>query len=109
MTLFYSIDVAMAAAALPKIFEHLSQLWLSEKSEVMTSATHALEVLLKDAFTSICATKDSVEQHKSKVAKCINVIRSGLGYQYNAVWHQVLHVISVLFEVSESCFSSVIK
>ncbi|XP_057657541.1 RRP12-like protein [Diorhabda carinulata] len=94
------VDVPLAMAALPKIFDVLTHLWLSEKAQIMTSATHALEILLKDALINGCTTKELVEQHRSKIEKCIQSIQIGLSYQYNASWHQVLHVISVLFEVA---------
>ncbi|KAG5889831.1 hypothetical protein JTB14_023156 [Gonioctena quinquepunctata] len=94
------VDVSLGIAAQPKIFDTVTQLWLSEKAEVMTGATHALDVLLKDALAPVCGSRVIVEQHKSKIEKCINTIQMGLGYQYNIVWHQVLHVISVLFEVA---------
>lgn len=97
---FNSVDVSMASMVLPKMFETLSQLWLSEKPEVTTCATHAMEVLLKDAVNQICSSPGNVEQNKSKLEKCIQIIECGLGYQYNIVWHQVLYVIKTLFEVS---------
>ncbi|KAL3267861.1 hypothetical protein HHI36_007002 [Cryptolaemus montrouzieri] len=93
------VDLAMACAALPRIFVTATQLWLAEKPEVLTSATHMIEVLLKDAVTPACATKELVEQHKSKLAKIFNTVESCLSYQYHNVWHQVLHVIATMFEV----------
>ncbi|VEN57553.1 unnamed protein product [Callosobruchus maculatus] len=102
------VDKGIASSALPKIFETLTLLWLSEKSEVMTCATHALDVLLRDALASLCETKQLVEQYKSKIEKCIQIIQLGLGYQYNTVWHQVLYVIKVLFEVTGATCSSLL-
>ncbi|XP_074031653.1 RRP12-like protein [Leptinotarsa decemlineata] len=93
-------DVSMGMAALPRLFNTVTQLWLSEQTQVMTGATHALEVLLKDVLAPVCMSRESVDQHKSKIERCISSIQSGLGYQYNLVWHQVLHVISILFEVA---------
>lgn len=94
------MDISLASLALPKIFETLSNLWLSEKAEVTTSATHAMEVLLKDAVSQICSSPGSIEQNRSKLEKCINIVELGMGYQYNNIWHQVLYVIKTLFEVS---------
>ncbi|KAK9890844.1 hypothetical protein WA026_012190 [Henosepilachna vigintioctopunctata] len=92
------VDLAMACSALPKMFAIATQLWLSDKPEVLTSATHAVEILLKDAIAPACASKDLVEQHKSKLSKIFNSIESCLSYQYHNVWHQVLHVIGTMFE-----------
>ncbi|KAK4876177.1 hypothetical protein RN001_012599 [Aquatica leii] len=94
------VDLSLACAALPKIFESLTQLWLSEKKEVPTAATHALEALLRDAILPVCDNSDLIHQHLSKLEKCFDLIELGLGYQYNMVWNQVLHVISVMFEVA---------
>ena len=89
----------MSCAALPKVFSTITQLWLSEKTEIMTAATHAVEILLRDAVGPACSTKEQVEQYSSKLAKCFSCIEAGLGYQYHSVWHQVLHLIGVMFEV----------
>lgn len=89
-------------AALPKIFDAITQLWLSEKAEIMTKATHSLDILIRDALINACSSRELVEQHKSKIERCIQTIQLGLGYQFNASWHQVLHVISTLFEVTGS-------
>ncbi|KAJ8910882.1 hypothetical protein NQ315_000513 [Exocentrus adspersus] len=92
------VDIAMACAMFPKIFDVLTQLWLSEKSEIVNGATQALEVLLRDALATACSS--AVDQNKSKLEKCFNSIQVGLGYQFNTVWHQVLHVVKVMFEVA---------
>ncbi|CAH1115005.1 unnamed protein product, partial [Psylliodes chrysocephalus] len=96
------VDISLAMAALPKIFDAITQLWLSEKAEIMTKATHSLDILIRDALINACSSRELVEQHKSKIERCIQTIQLGLGYQFNASWHQVLHVISTLFEVTGS-------
>ncbi|CAG9770255.1 unnamed protein product [Ceutorhynchus assimilis] len=94
------VDIAMAIKLMPKFFMNVTQMWLSGRAEVMTGATHCLEVLLKDALGPACESPESVKQHLSKLEKCFNVIHSSLSYQYNVAWHQVLHVIGVMFEVA---------
>lgn len=94
------VDMALSVTILPKIVTTVTQLWLSEKVEVVTGATHALELLLRDAISQICSNDELVAQNKTKLEKCFNAIQLGLGYQYNTVWHQVLHVIGVMFEVA---------
>lgn len=84
---------------LPKAFSTITQLWLSQKLEVTTAATHALELLLKDAVAPACVTAQAVEQHHSKLSKCFNLLEQGLSYQYHNVWNQVLHILKVMFEV----------
>lgn len=86
--------------ALPKIFKSLTQLWLSEKHEIMSSTTNALKTLLEDAIGPITSSEQLVNENRWKLIKCFQVIESSLGYQYHSVWHQVLHVISKMFEVA---------
>lgn len=89
----------MACEAFPIIFTKLTQLWSSEKSTIQTNVTYGLEIILKDAVSPACATKELVDEHKSKLAKVFGIIENCLSYQYNNVWHHVLHVISIMFEV----------
>lgn len=98
-TVIFSVDVGMACLALPRMFATLSQLWLSDKSEVTSAVAYAFKNLLKDAVAAACDTPQLVEQHRSKLSKCFSIVESCLKYQYNAVWHQVLHVVGVMFEV----------
>lgn len=90
----------MGISALPKIFSTTVQLWLSQKPEVATSATYTLELLLKDAISAACTTSELAQQYNSQLSKCFTSLQMGLTYQYNNVWHQVLHVIKVMFDVS---------
>lgn len=95
----FSVDLSLAISSLPKIFTTLTQLWLSQKTEITTAATHALEILLRDAVAPACASLQLVQQYDSKLAKCFGLLEQGLSYQYHNVWHQVLHIIKVMFEV----------
>lgn len=90
----------MACSTLPRMFATLTQLWLSQKAEITTATTHSLQMLLTDAVAPACATSQLAQQHNTKLSKCFNSIESGLSYQYHNVWHQVLHVIKVMFDVS---------
>ncbi|KRT79476.1 hypothetical protein AMK59_7164, partial [Oryctes borbonicus] len=73
------VDAAMCCGVLPKIFTTITNLWLSEKVEIISAATYTLDALLRDAAGPICETIESVEQNKSKIAKCFNSIEAGLG------------------------------
>lgn len=72
---------------------------MSDKPDVVSAATRALEAMLKDAVAPAVATPETVKQYSSSISKCINYITQGLAYQYNTVWHHVLHVLKIMFEV----------
>lgn len=94
------IDISIAMSLLTKFFTTVSELWLTGKSDVISAATHCLEVLLKDIVGPATETTDSVQKHFSKLEKCFNIIHSCLNYQYNNTWSQVLHIIGVMFDVA---------
>lgn len=96
----FSVDLSLAMSTLPKIFATTTQLWLSQKAEVTTAATHTLEVLLKDAITPACCSEQLVQQYHSKLLTCFNLLEQGLSYQYHNVWNQVLYILKVMFEVN---------
>lgn len=98
------MDLSLAMSAIPKIMATVTQLWLSQKTEVATAATHALEILLKDGIAPACATAELVQQYNSKLLKCFNLLEQGLGYQYHNVWHQVLYTLKIMFEVRSGVY-----
>ncbi|XP_017778728.1 PREDICTED: RRP12-like protein [Nicrophorus vespilloides] len=102
------IDIAMCAASLPKVFTSITQLWLSQKSEIVMAATRAVEMLLKDAAGPICADPDMARKYEHLMSKCFQTVELGLGYQYNHAWPQVLHCMSVMFEIGGANCSSLL-
>lgn len=66
----------------------------------MTSTTHAFQNLFQDAVSAACVSGDLVQKHKPKLAKCFEIVESCLSCQYYNVWHQVLHIIKIMFEVN---------
>ncbi|XP_066153745.1 RRP12-like protein [Euwallacea fornicatus] len=93
-------ELSVAMALLPKFCSTVSEMWLSGKMEVMNGATRCLEVVLKDVAGPACESSDTVNKYRSKLERCFNVIHLCLSYQYNTSWHQVLHVIGVMFEAT---------
>jgi hypothetical protein len=76
----------------------LSELYLSEKSEVQVSATLSIEALIVDVLTE-AATKENVPKYYSEIAQISAVLQSRLSYQYRSAWIHVLHLLSALFKV----------
>lgn len=48
----------LCAVNLPRIVEKCTELWLSDKPDVLTSASHALKALLEACVTPICEKED---------------------------------------------------
>ncbi|ENN83556.1 hypothetical protein HUJ04_001288 [Dendroctonus ponderosae] len=103
------VDLPVSVSLLPAFFNNVVQMWLCGKTEVISGATHCLEVLLKDAIRPACESEQAAQQHRSKLEQCFNTISGCLSYQYNAAWSQVLHVIGVMFEVGGANCSDLLE
>lgn len=119
------VDLPVSVSLLPAFFGNVVQMWLSGKTEVISGATHCLEVsafslkrlkykgfwqvLLKDAVSPACESEQAAQQHRPKLEKCFNTVSACLSYQYNAAWSQVLHVIGVMFEVAGANCSDLLE
>nr|XP_022918045.1 RRP12-like protein [Onthophagus taurus] len=94
------VNLNLCIEILPKLFSTVTQLWLSEKPEILTAVTHNLEALLQDAVAPMMDNEGLLKEQQPKIAKCFETIENCLGYQYHTAWHQVLHVIGIMFEVA---------
>lgn len=98
--LFFRIDISACAALVPRLFNILSQLWLTDKPEVLAGVTHALGAVVTDCVGP--ASADPSGRHFIVVSKVFEIVQSGLQYQYHSAWKYILHLFGVLFEVSLS-------
>ncbi|KAG8237559.1 hypothetical protein J437_LFUL017765 [Ladona fulva] len=96
-------DLNLCMGNVPKLFSTCTQLWLSDRQEVMTGATNATYTVIKDCI-SLAAQKVSSSQDKQHkylplIQKCFGFVQAGLQYQYHHAWKHVFHLMSVMFEV----------
>ncbi|XP_001606680.2 RRP12-like protein [Nasonia vitripennis] len=89
----------LCAANLPRIIERCTELWLSDKEDVLTGASHTLKALLENCVEPLCINQDLAKQCKPTLIKVIHLIQNGMKYQYNSAWHHVLHLIASLFKI----------
>ncbi|XP_043269034.1 RRP12-like protein [Venturia canescens] len=93
-------DVHLCAANIPRMIEKSTELWLSDKSEVLTAASHTMKTLLQVCVAPLCATRELAKKYKTTLSKIFQLVQSGMKYRYNGAWHHVLHLQAVLFQVA---------
>lgn len=88
----------MCSAHLPKLFTTVSQMWLSDKGDILSNATHTLSAVISDCL-KLAAAPDVVERHANTLSKVFSILQEGLKYQYHSAWKHVIYLLGVFFEV----------
>ncbi|XP_024936269.1 RRP12-like protein [Cephus cinctus] len=94
------LSLPLCAANITRILEKCTELWLSDKSEVLSGASHTIKTLLQVCITPLCATQEDANKYKTTLIKTIQLIQQGMKYQYNSAWHHVLHLLAVIFQIT---------
>lgn len=90
-------DLSMCCAHLPKLFTTVSQMWLSDKPDTFSNATHALAAVTTDCLR-LAAAPEVVERYANTLSKVFGVLQDGLKYQYHNAWKHVIHLLGTFFE-----------
>ncbi|XP_015121144.1 RRP12-like protein [Diachasma alloeum] len=93
-------SLPLCGANLPRIMEKTSELWLSDKPEVVSAASHTIKSLIQVCVGPMCENDAVAEVYKGPLGKIIQVVQGGLKYQFNSAWHHVLHLLAVLFQTA---------
>ncbi|XP_026293865.1 RRP12-like protein [Frankliniella occidentalis] len=90
-------DLPMCCGHLPRLFTTVSQMWLSDKADVLSNTTHTLSAVISDCL-KLAAAPDVVERHTATLSKVFNVLQEGLKYQYHSAWKHVIYLLGSFFE-----------
>ncbi|KAJ9588968.1 hypothetical protein L9F63_017728 [Diploptera punctata] len=91
-------DLGLCVANLMKLFSTVMQLLLSDKSEVMNTATLTLQAVTEDCIALACSPM-VYNSYRVTLAKIFGVVEAGLTYQYHSSWHNVLHIIATWYRI----------
>ena len=90
----------MCAAILPRIFEKCSELWLSDRAEVISGISHMVKVLLQDCVAKMCESEEQINKYRITIDQIIIIMHKELSYQYLDAWYHILHLIALLFQIT---------
>lgn len=101
------LDLNLWSANLPRFFNIATQLWLTERTEIMSGATLTLEAVMENHMKEI-SSAIKLKKYEPIVYKIVQSAESGLKYQFHTAWPYVLHLLGKLFEnLGETCFKLV--
>ncbi|KAK3918716.1 RRP12-like protein [Frankliniella fusca] len=90
-------DLPLCCGHLPRLFTTVSQMWLSDKADVLSNTTHALSAVISDCL-KLAAAPEVVKRHTSTLSKVFSVLQEGLKYQYHSAWKHVIYLLGCFFE-----------
>ncbi|XP_046383339.1 RRP12-like protein [Ischnura elegans] len=96
-------DLNLCMGNIPRFFSACTQLWLSDRQEILSGATSAMHTVTKDCISlANAAIVEDPEKHSSyiqNIQKAFGFVGSGLKYQYHSAWKHVFLLLSTMFEV----------
>ncbi|XP_071441432.1 RRP12-like protein [Hetaerina americana] len=96
-------DLNLCMGNIPRLFSTCTQLWLSDRQEILTGATNTLHTVTKDCISlANAAILEDREKHSSyiqHIQKAFGFVGAGLKYQYHSAWKHVFLLLSIMFEV----------
>ncbi|CAL7937924.1 unnamed protein product [Xylocopa violacea] len=89
----------LCAAILPKMLHKCIELWLSDKSEVISGTSHTIKILLQDCIGKMCENDEAIAKYNNTIEQTIFMLHKALSYQYLEAWYYILHLIALLFQI----------
>ncbi|XP_008474083.1 RRP12-like protein [Diaphorina citri] len=103
------IELGLCMSNLHRFMSLCTQLWLSDKIEVVNGATHTVQVLIQDCVEK-AASPDVVSHHKTSLHKIFQLLEQCMSYQYNKAWKQILHILALMFKAAgATCHEFMVK
>lgn len=85
---------------LPRIISKCIELWMSDKKEVIASASHTIKIILQECVAPLCETEEGIKRYNGTLKQIVSIMHKGLSYQYLEAWHHILHLITLLFDIT---------
>ncbi|KAI5692244.1 hypothetical protein M8J76_011259 [Diaphorina citri] len=103
------VELGLCMSNLHRFMSLCTQLWLSDKIEVVNGATHTVQVLIQDCVEK-AASPDVVSHHKTSLHKIFQLLEQCMSYQYNKAWKQILHILALMFKAAgATCHEFMVK
>lgn len=90
----------LCAVIILRMLEKCIELWLCNKTEVISGTSHTIKTILQECVTPMCENNEQIRTYNSILSQIISVMHKALSYQYLEAWHYVLHLMSVLFQIT---------
>lgn len=98
-------DLGMTVASAPRLIEVCAtDLWMSERDQVVSGASNAIRELFLECIRPACETKMLATTYREPIVKCIQSLNRGLTAPFGHVAIQVVKTFATVFEVTGKWF-----
>ncbi|BFG01171.1 RRP12-like protein [Drosophila madeirensis] len=93
--------------ALPRLFEVCTtDLWLSDRSELVVGVSNCIKELLQDCVAPACATPEDAQRNRQSVSRIIGALHKVLSAPFGEISKYVILIFSIVFEACGKHFAT---
>ncbi|XP_030379067.1 RRP12-like protein [Scaptodrosophila lebanonensis] len=101
------LELELCVNALPRLFEVCtSDLWLSDRSELVVGVSNCIKELLQDCVATACATPESAQKYRQPIGRIISLLHKVLNAPFGEITKYVILIFSIVFEACGKQFGS---
>ncbi|KAH8336109.1 hypothetical protein KR074_003291 [Drosophila pseudoananassae] len=94
-----NLQLDLCMQALPRLVDVCTtDLWLSDRTELVVGVSNCLKELLQDCVARACATPQDAQRNRQNVAKIIASVHKVLNAPFGEVSKYVILIFSIVFE-----------
>ncbi|TDG39923.1 hypothetical protein AWZ03_013655 [Drosophila navojoa] len=102
-----TLQLDLCMQALPRLFEICTtDLWLSERTELVVGVSNCIKEMLQDCVARACATEELANQYRPSVIKIIGAMHKVLNSPFGEISKYVILIFSIVFEACGKHFGS---
>ncbi|GAB1867081.1 RRP12-like protein [Camponotus japonicus] len=94
-----NVGSTMLNNVIPRMLSKCTELWLSNKTEVITGTSNTVKTILEDCVAPLCENEERINKYSSTLTQIISIMHKTLSYQYLEAWRHIFHLIALLFQV----------
>ncbi|EDW00336.1 RRP12-like protein [Drosophila grimshawi] len=94
-----TLQLDLCMQALPRLFDVCTtDLWMSERGELVVGVSNCIKELLQDCVARACATEQLADQHRQSVTRIIGSLHKVLNAPFGEISKYVILIFSIVFE-----------
>ncbi|XP_060661912.1 RRP12-like protein [Drosophila nasuta] len=102
-----TLQLDLCIQALPRLFDVCTtDLWLSDRSELIVGVSNCIKELLQDCVARACATKELADVHRQSVTKIIGSLHKMLNAPFGEISKYVILIFGIVFETCGKHFGA---
>ncbi|XP_017055548.1 RRP12-like protein [Drosophila ficusphila] len=102
-----ALQLDLCMQALPRLIDVCTtDLWLSDRTELVVGVSNCIKELLQDCVAKACATEEDAQRNRAIVARIIASLHKVLNAPFGEISKYVILIFSIVFEACGKQFGS---